>query len=96
MSPLSEEELVKLLLFSLPKRRSAVLLVHLGRKRRGMNFCLLSKHLKEQLTLKTVQLVLSNCKVTLFFRIRKLKPNHIEIKNICASLMAKHGERKKT
>lgn len=98
MSPHTEEGLVKLLLFFLPKR-SAVLLDHLGRKKRrggGDNFCLRSKHLKEQHILKTVQLFLPNYEVTLFFRVRKLKPNHIEIKNICASLMAKQSERKKT
>lgn len=52
--------------------------------------------MKEQHILKTVQLFLPNYEVTLFFRVRKLKPNHIEIKNICASLMAKQSERKKT
>lgn len=97
MSPHTEEGLVKLLLFFLPKK-SAVLLDHLGRKKKGGgdNFCLRRKRLKEQHILKTVQLFLPNYEVTLFFRVRKLKPNHIEIKNICASLMAKQSERKKT
>ena len=81
----------------LPKRSNAVLRVHLGRKRKaGVIFCLVSKHLKEQHILKTVQLVLLNCKVALFFRVIKLKPNHIEIKTICVRLMAKQFERKKT
>lgn len=74
------------------------LLVYLGRKKHRVgvvNFHLLSKHLKEQHILKTLKLVLLNSKLALFFRIRKLKPHHIEIENTCASLMAKQAERKK-
>lgn len=60
-----------------------------------MNFHLLSKHLKEHYILKTLKLVLLNSKLVLLFRVRKLKPHHIEIENTCASLMAKQAERKK-
>lgn len=44
---------------------------------------------------KTLELILLNSKVVLFFRVRKLKPHHIEIENICTSLMAKQAEGKK-
>lgn len=41
---------------------------------------------------KIFKLILLNSKVVLFFRVRKFKPHHIEIENICASLMAKQAE----
>lgn len=96
MASHTEEELVKLFLFF--SARSTVLLVYLGRKKHAMgvvNFHLLSKHLKEQHILKTWKLASLNSKCVLFFRVRRLKPHHIEIENMCASLMAKQAKRKK-